>query len=123
MYEVIEGFAEHVVAVRGTGRITGDDYRAVLVPAVARATSGGRKARLLVELGPAFEGFDPSAMMADAGLGLGHFGSFERIAVVTDAAWIRDSLGLFGGLIPGDIRVFPTTEADAAAGWIRDDAA
>ena len=123
MYEVIDGFAEHVVAVRGRGRITGDDYREVLVPAVERATAGGRKARLLVELGPAFEGYDPSAMMADAGLGIGHFGSFERIAVVTDAAWIRDSLGLFGGLIPGDVRVFSTIDADAAADWIREGAA
>ena len=94
----------------------------MLVPAVARATAGGSKARLLVELGASFEGYDPSAMMADASLGLGHFGSFERIAVVTDAAWIRDSLGLFGALIPGEVRVFPTTDADAAAAWIREHA-
>ena len=120
MYEVIDGFAEHVVAVRGRGRITGDDYREVLVPAVERATTGGGKARLLVELGPAFEGYDPSAMMADAGLGIGHLGSFERIAVVTDAAWIRDALGLFGGFVPGVLRVFSTTDADAAADWIRE---
>ena len=123
MYEVIDGFPDHVVAVRGSGRITGGDYRDVLVPAVERATAGGRNARLLVELGPSFEGYDPSAMMADAGLGIGHFGSFERIAVVTDPAWIRDSLGLFGGLIPGEVRVFSTIDADAAADWIRDDAA
>jgi len=119
MYEVIDGFAEDVVAVRGSGRITGDDYREVVVPAVERATAGGRKARLLVELGPGFEGYDPSAMMADAGLGIAHFGSFERIAVVTDADWIRDALGLFGGLIPGEVRVFSTTDADAAEDWIR----
>jgi hypothetical protein len=27
MYQVIDGFAEQVVAVRGSGRITGDDDR------------------------------------------------------------------------------------------------
>ena len=108
--------------MRGSGRITGDDDREVLVPAVDRATAGGRKARLLVELGPV-EGYGPSAMMADAGLGIGHFGSIERIAVMTDATGIRDSLGLFGGLIPGEVRTFSTIDADAAAGWSREGAA
>jgi hypothetical protein len=123
MYELMDRSPLHVVAVRGSGRITSDDDHEVLVPAVDRATAGGRKARLLVELGPVFEGYGPSAMMADAGLGIGHFGSIERIAVMTDATEIRDSLGLFGGLIPGEVRTFSTIDADAAAGWSREGAA
>lgn len=122
MFEVIDGFADHIVAVRGVGRIRGEDYQTVLAPAVARATAGGRKARLLVVLGSEFEGYDPSGLMADSSLGFGHLGAFERIAVVTDVAWIRDAIGLFAGLIPGDVRVFADAAAKDAEDWIRTEA-
>jgi hypothetical protein len=71
-----------------------------------------------VILGADFEGNDPSGILADTGLGVGHLGAFERIAVVTDVAWIRDGIGLFAGLIPGDVRLFPNSETDAATAWI-----
>ena len=119
MLETIEGFPEHVVAVRGVGLVTADDYRAVLGPAIAAATAGGRRARLLVELGDAFEGYDTGAMLADAGLGATNLRSFERIAIVTDAGWIRRSIQLFGGFIPADIRVFATASSAAAREWVR----
>ena len=67
-----------------------------------------------MELGADFEGYEASGIFADAGLGIGHLGSFERIAVTTDVHWIRDALGLFGGLIPGEVKVFPAAEAEAA---------
>jgi hypothetical protein len=118
MFEPIDGFADSVVAVRGVGHVTADDYRAVLVPAVRRATAGGRRARLLLVLGDGFEGYDPSAMLADAELGVGHIGSFERMAVVTDAEWVRRAIHVFGALIPGDVRLFGTTQDDAARDWI-----
>ena len=118
MFETIEGFGDDVVALRGTGTVTGDDYRTVLAPAVERATSGGRKAKLLLELGDGFEGYDPGAILADATVGGGHLGSFERIAVVTDAEWIRRAIQLFGALIPGEVRLFSVAERTAARHWI-----
>ena len=39
MLTPIEGFADSVVAVRGTGLVSADDYRAVLSPAISRATA------------------------------------------------------------------------------------
>ncbi len=123
MFELMDGFSTPVVAVRAVGRISGDDYTSVLAPAVAAATAGDQKARLLVILGPEFEGYDPSGIMADTTLGIGHLGAFERIAVVTDVAWIRDGIGLFAGLIPGDVRLFPNAETGAAMAWIASDAA
>jgi hypothetical protein len=119
MFETIDGFGDEVVALRGTGTVTGDDdYETVLTPAIERATAGGRKAKLLLELGDGFEGYDPGAILADATVGGGHLGSFERIAVVTDAEWIRRAIQLFGGLIPGDVRLFSVAERTAARDWI-----
>ena len=118
MFEPIDGLGERTVAVRATGRVSGDDYQRVLAPAVAAATAGGHKARLYIELGDDFEGYEAGGVAADAALGFGHLGSFERMAVVTDHRWIRDAVGLFGALIPGDVKVFPTGEAPAAREWI-----
>jgi hypothetical protein len=118
MLERMSGFPPEVVAVRGTGRITGDDYRAVLLPAIEEAAGGGRGLRLLLDLGDGFDGYDPSALLADTSLGASHFGDFERIAVVTDMDWVRRAVHLFGPLIPGEVRVHPVAASDEARAWI-----
>ena len=119
MLEPIPGFDDNTVALRGVGTVTADDYRTVFAPAVAAAAAGGRKARLLLELGDGFEGYDAGALVADAGLGIGHMGSFERIAVVTDAEWLRGAIHLFGGLIPGEVRLFAASQSGEAREWVR----
>ncbi len=118
MFEVIDGFTDGVVAVRGVGRVTADDYRSVLGPAIRQAAAGGRKVRLYLELGDGFEGYDGSAILADAGLGLDEFGTFARIAVVTDTDWLRHAIHLFGPLIPGDVREFALVDMQGAREWI-----
>lgn len=118
MLEPIDGLGERTIAVRAVGKVSGDDYQRVLVPVVDAATAGGHKARLYLELGEEFEGYEAGGMAADAALGLGHFTDFERMALVTDHRWIRDAAGLFGMLVPGEVRVFAQAEAAAAREWI-----
>jgi len=118
MFQAIDGMPDGVVAVRGTGRIRGEDYRDVLEPAIERASAGGRKVRLYLELGEGFEGYDPSGMVADSTLGMSHLSSFERIAIVTDTDWLRHAIHLFGPLIPGDVRVFSVADAPSAREWV-----
>ena len=118
MLELIDGYPENVVAVRGTGTVTGEDYRDVLVPAITSATAGERKARLLIELADGFDGYDASALRADADVGIGHFSSFDRIAVVTDHDAIRTAVNVFGIFIPGDVRLFRVADAHEARSWV-----
>jgi len=118
MLEIIDGMPDSVIAVRGVGKVSGDDYREVLDPAIERATSHGRKVRFYLELGDGFEGYEPSAMLADASVGMGHLTSFERVAVVTDTDWIRHAIHLLGPLIPADVRVFSIAEVDTARAWV-----
>jgi len=118
MFQAIEGMPDGVIAVRGIGKVTAEDYRSVLVPAIEGATAGGGKARLYLELGQGFEGYDASAMLADTKVGMGHLSSFERIAVVSDTDWVRHAIHLFGPLIPGEVRAFPVSEAAVAREWI-----
>ena len=57
-------------------------------------------------------------IMDDLKVGLGHLRQWERIAVVTDSAWIANALNVFGFLKPGEVEVFPLADAGKARAWI-----
>lgn len=116
--ELMDGLPDQVVAVRAVGEVDDDDYEEVLEPAIADALSRHDKIRLMYVLGPEFTGYDADAMWKDTKLGAKTFTSYERMAVVTDTAWLRRTVKAFGWLIPGDVRVFPYDELDAARTWI-----
>ena len=118
MIEVLQGFAESVVAVIAKGRVTRRDYEEILIPVVQSAFRHRDKVRCYYELGQDFAGMDAGAVWEDLRVGLGHFSGWERIAVVTDIDWVRLAVNAFGFLLPGEVRVFPLTEASEARRWI-----
>jgi hypothetical protein len=118
MIELLKGFPENVVALRCKGRVTKGDYDTVLVPAVEKALKAHEKVRLYYEAGPEFGGIDPAAAWEDFKVGMEHFARWQRVAVVTDVDWIRHTMQIFSFIMPGDMRVFPLTEAEQARDWI-----
>lgn len=75
------------------------------------------KVRIYYEIAQDFAGIEPGAVWEDAKVGFAHWFRWERLAVVTDVEWIKHTLKIFG-LLPGELRSFPTTEADTARDWI-----
>jgi SpoIIAA-like len=118
MIELLEGFPDSIVAVSCRGQVTKKDYDTVLVPAVDKALKAHEKVRLYYEAGPGFAGIDAAAAWEDFKVGMGHFSRWKRVAVVTDVDWITQTIRIFGFLMPGDMRVFPTAEAAQARSWI-----
>jgi hypothetical protein len=51
-------------------------------------------------------------------LGLEHTSRCERVAIVTDIGWVRLTVKALRFLIPSEIRVFPTDQADEGRAWI-----
>jgi hypothetical protein len=117
MIEPIEGAPRGVVAMRAVGRISGDDYETVLRPAIDAAIDEHGKARIVLELGPAFEGYSADAAWEDMKLGAAHLSSWERCAVVTDHAGIGDAVRVIGLLMPGTFKAFPVADLEAAMSW------
>ena len=60
------------------------------------ATFESDKVRLLYHLSEDFESFSAGAAWDDAKLGLQHWTSFERMAVVTDVGWVKNSFAMLG---------------------------
>jgi SpoIIAA-like len=118
MIELLPGFPEGVVAALAKGQVSRRDYDEILTPAIETAFARRSKVRCYYELGPEFTGMDAAAMWEDFRVGIGHLSGWERIAVVTDIEWIRLAINVFRFLVPGETRIFPTSEAAEARHWI-----
>jgi hypothetical protein len=117
MIEQLENMPAGVIGLRAAGKVTAEDYKEVLAPAIESALADGGKVRLVYELGPDYEGFEAGGVWQDLRMGASHFNSFERLALVTDVDWIRHAANTFGFLMPGEIKVFPLAERGGAAAW------
>ena len=120
MLERLQDVPAPVVGIKATGQVTGDDYRTVLIPAVEKALEGGHKVRLLYVLGDDVKGmgFSAGAAWEDTKVGLGHYNRWEKVAVVSDKEWLRDSVDIFGYLIPGQVKAFTPAEEAEARTWV-----
>jgi hypothetical protein len=113
----MEGLPDDVLGLEAVGKVTEEDYEQVLTPAVEAKIAAHGKVRCVYVLGEEFEGWTFGAMWQDAKLGGSELRKWERIAVVTDTDWIRHAVSGLGWMIPGDVRVFPVAELDAATAW------
>jgi SpoIIAA-like len=115
---VLDGYPDEVLAISATGHVTAEDYHQILIPeAEARFRRNG-KMRILFQIGEAFEGVSPGAILADARFAVGHVSKLRRMAIVTDVGWIVHSAHLFGPFFHVPLRVFPNAAFDAARAWI-----
>jgi SpoIIAA-like len=118
MIEHLKDFPANVLAFVCKGRVTKQDYDTVLVPVVVDALTKHDKARLYYETAADFTGIDPSAVWTDFKVGMEHLTRWERIAVVTDVDWIKNTMKFFSFMMPGEMRLFPLSEAAQAREWI-----
>ncbi|MGC2525588.1 MAG: STAS/SEC14 domain-containing protein, partial [Stellaceae bacterium] len=114
MIELLDGFPKNVVGISVKGRVTARECREILTPAVQKSLRWRDKTRLYYELGSRF----PGSGWDDLDLGFEHAARCERIAIVTDIAWVRLTVKAIRFLIPGEIRVFATIETAEARAWI-----
>jgi hypothetical protein len=114
MIELLEDLPRNVVGISVKGRVTREEFHQILAPAIAKSLRWRDKIRLYYELGSRF----PGSGWDDLDLGFEHATCCERIAIVTDIAWVRLTVKAIRFLIPGEIRVFDTSEAEGARAWI-----
>lgn len=118
MIERISGLPENVLGFTAKGLVTASDYQSVIIPAAEDMFSSQEKIRFLYHIGEEVSGFEAAAMWDDTKLGLKHFTDWERIAIVSDIAWLRIVIKAFGLAIPGQIRIFHNDELASAMRWI-----
>jgi SpoIIAA-like len=114
MLELIGGLPKNVVGIAASGKVTMQDCRDVLVPAIEKSRKSHDKIRLYYEINSRF----PGSAWDDLDLGLEHASCCERVAIVTDIGWVRLTVKAVRFLIPAKIRVFSSEEAEEGQAWI-----
>jgi len=104
-----------VIGFEATGQLRAEDYRDVILPAVARAASDG-EVRFVVVI-PEFQGMSGGAVWADLKVGVEHFKAWKRIALVTDIEWMIHGTAWFGWMTPGEVKHFSLADRAAAIAW------
>ena len=117
MIEQLSNFPGNVVAFVCSGRVTRRDYETVLVPAVEAALGQHERVRLYYQIAIDFSHIEPGVSQ-DFKVGIEHLLRWDRIAIVTDLDWIRETIRVFGFLLPGAVELFALDEAPAAREWI-----
>jgi len=114
MIEIVEGLPDNVLGVVVKGRVTKKDCSDVFLPALEKALQWHHKLHLYYEIRSRY----PGAAWEEINLGIGLSPVWERVAVVTDVAWIRHTVQALRLLIPSDIRVFATSQIPEGLAWV-----
>ena len=118
MLKLLEGLPDNVLGVSAEGKITGTDYETVLIPAIEKKLKEHKKIRMVYDLGSNFTGFDLSAMLDDAKMGMKHLSAWDRIALVSDHEMINTFAKFFGHMLSCELRIFKNAEMEEAKKWI-----
>jgi SpoIIAA-like len=111
----LDDMPDGVIGFEVSGTVHAEDYRDVILPRLERAAAAG-EVRFVVVI-PDFDGMSASAVWQDLKVGIEHFRSWKRIALVTDIEWMNRMTSMFGWMTPGDVRHFPISERVDAIGW------
>ena len=117
MITILDDMPPGVLGAQASGKLTADDYTQVLGPAIASATEGGGKLRVVLVFEGEFEGMDAGAVWQDLRMGVSAWHAWERIAMVTDQRWMADGLRLFSWAVPGEARTFTLDQRAEAITW------
>lgn len=120
MIKILNDYPDNVLGVSAEGKITGTDYETVLIPALDEKLKANKKIRVLYQLGSNFTGFEMSAMLDDAKMGMKHLSAWDKIALVSDHEMINSFAKFFGYLMTCELRIFKNDELEEAKKWIID---
>lgn len=120
MIERIENMPPGTTGLRASGKLSKDDYRDVLEPALNEAVASG-ELRLVFALTD-FDGLEPGAWVEDAKTGLRVWvrdhAAWKRFALVTDVEWVAKAMHLFAWLTPGEVMIGGLDSLEEAKTWV-----
>ena len=90
----------------------------VLIPRLESIFREHGKARLLLDMGDDFQGWEAEALWDDTRFGFTHRKNFKKIGVIGGPAWVEWGLKIATIIVSGEIRSFSTGELEKALNWI-----
>lgn len=116
MIEKLVDMPSGVIGFEVSGKVSAEDYRDTVLPAVTAAAQAGDVRFLLVVKG--FDGMSGGALRQDLKVGVEHLRAWKRVALVTDLEWMTHLTSFFGWMTPGETRTFPLAAREEALAWV-----
>jgi hypothetical protein len=120
MIERIGEMPAGTIGLRAWGKLSRDDYRGVLEPALREGIDSG-ELRLVFVLSD-FDGLEAAALPEDLKTGLsawlGHHSAWRRFALVTDVSWVAKAMHMFAWMTPGEVMIYELDGLDDAKHWV-----
>jgi hypothetical protein len=120
MLEPLSDLPDGVIGFAATDEIDSADYADTLIPAVEAQLAAGNDIRIVL-LFESWPGVSGGAAWQDLKMGVEHMTHWKRIALVTDVEWMTQVGHLFGWMTPGEFKLFPVAERQAAIAWAASD--
>ena len=114
--QLIEKNDGKILEVRGSGKLTHEDYQQ-FTPEFERLVQKHGKVRILFEMVD-FHGWQPGAIWDDLKLDVKHFADIERLAMVGDKQWEKGMSMFCKPFTTAEVRYFDKTQAAAAEAWL-----
>jgi hypothetical protein len=118
--ERIEEMPARTIGLRASGKLSREDYRSVLEPALEEGVESG-ELRLVFQLTD-FDGLEADAWVEDLKTGLKALvrdhSAWRRFALVTDVEWVANAFRLFTWMTPGEVKIFDLSGLEQAKAWV-----
>jgi len=103
-----------------SGKITRDDYDAVMAPIQAFIDKHG--SINFIEVIESLSGFEPSIIWPGLKFDMANLKHIKRVAVVSDLGWISPFTKAAGYFMSTKLRMFDLSELDEARDWVKSSA-
>ena len=121
MLQRIPDVPEGIDAFTVVGTLTADDYEHTIEPLLDEARRQDRRLRILLRIGPEFEGFTAGAVWGKTETWRHNPDLLRRIegyALESDLRWIREWMHLVSLFVSFPLRAFGTDERGEAISWL-----
>lgn len=119
MFKILPDTNGNILILAAEGKLTDEDYKEVLIPRLEAIIKDYGKAKLLLDMGNEFQGWETAALWDDAHFGFKHRNDFEKMGVIGAPKWFEWGLKVASLAISGDIKSFSPDEKEKAYRWIK----
>lgn len=118
MIHLLDNLPSNIVGFKATGEITEKDFTETVMPKVKALIDKTDKLNYLLVLETSLNNFTMGAWMKDAMMGVNHITKWNRAAIVSDVAAIRNFTNIFSYVIPGEFKGFEHKDLQEAIDWV-----
>lgn len=118
MLTVSLGYADDILVVVASGRVSREDVESYLIPAIETKLQDHACIRLWYEFSSEFEGISVGALWDDAVLGLFHLSDFSRVVMLVDGARMSTMVNTLACMLLCSVKVFTSNEHIQAKAWL-----